>query len=177
VQRRQSIKHRNEHLAVGYVRRRGADDQGHAAPISDDVPLAAFFGPIRGIGAGMCPPFSARTLALSITPRERYNWPRWPKTFTSLAWILGQTPAWVQSRSRRQQVTGLPCASSAGKSLQGIPVRSTKMIPTKQARSDIRGRPPSGLGGSGGNRGLISSHNSSVSNSAIIASLLKRRGN
>ena len=74
---------------------------------------------------------------------------------------VSQTPWSSQSRSRRQQVIPEPQPISWGRYSQGMPVRSTNRMPVRQARSGMRGRPPLGLGGSGGKRGLMSSHNSS----------------
>ena len=66
---------------------------------------------------------------------------------------LRQTPAWYQSRSLRQHLIPLPHPISAGKYSQGMPVFSTNRIPASAARSDTRGRPPLGFGGSGGSSG------------------------
>ena len=172
VQGRQCIQQRHDHLAIRHVGRTDADDQWHAAAIGNDVPLAAFLGPVGRVRPGVRPPKRARTLALSMTAVCRCRRPLRPKAFTSLACTAGQTPARVQSRRRRQHVTPLPQPSSLGTSRQGIPLLRTKTMPVKQSRSDTRGRPPSGLGGSGGNRGSISFHRVSGTNGwAMIASL------
>jgi hypothetical protein len=55
-------------------------------------------------------------------------------------------------------VTPDPHPSSLGTKRQGMPVRRTYTIPAKQARSGTRGRPPLGLGGSGGKSGWTSLH-------------------
>ena len=52
------------------------------------------------------------------------------------------------SRSCRE-----PQPISWGSISQGMPVLSTKRMPVRQARSGTRGRPPLGLGGSGGSSG------------------------
>jgi hypothetical protein len=57
-------------------------------------------------------------------------------------WISCQMPASCQSRNRRQQVMPEPQPSSCGSISQGMPLRSTKRIPVKQARSGQRGLPP-----------------------------------
>src|SRR5205814_1166074 len=90
VQRGQMIEKRNGHGTVRNIGRCGSHDQRHAIAIREEVPLTAFFCSVRGIGSGVRPPKSARTLALSMTPRERSNWPRCPKIFRSLACTLGQ---------------------------------------------------------------------------------------
>jgi hypothetical protein len=49
-----------------------------------------------------------------------------------------------------------------------MPLLSTKRMPVKAARSGTRGRPPLGLGGSGGKSGAIVSHNVSLTNGLLI---------
>jgi hypothetical protein len=58
-------------------------------------------------------------------------------------------PASCQARNR-QQVMPEPQPSSCGSISHGMPLRSTKRIPMKQARSGKRGRPPLGLRDEGG---------------------------
>ncbi len=65
------------------------------------------------------------------------------------------------SRSRRQQVLGLPY--SAGKALQGAPVHRIQRMPSKHLRSAARGRPPFGLGLTTGSWTRMRSHWVSVS--------------
>ncbi len=84
-------------------------------------------------------------------------------------WSRSQTPAACQSRRRRQQVTPEPQPISWGSISQGMPDFSTKMMPVSAARSGTRGRPPLGLGGSGGNRGSTIAHNSSGTSGFFIA--------
>jgi hypothetical protein len=54
-------------------------------------------------------------------------------------------PASCQSRNRRQQVMPEPQPSSCDSISHGMPLRSAKRIPVKQARSGKRGLPPFGL--------------------------------
>jgi hypothetical protein len=63
----------------------------------------------------------------------------------------------------------LPQPISAGRYSQGIPVFSTNRIPVSAARSDTRGRPPFGFGGSGGISGAIRAHNASGNSSFAMA--------
>ena len=72
-----------------------------------------------------------------------------------------QTPAWCQSRRRRQQVIPEPQPICGGSISQGIPVMSTKRMPVSTARSGIGGRPPFGRGLCGGSNGSIAAHSSS----------------
>jgi hypothetical protein len=67
-----------------------------------------------------------------------------------------KTPQRVQSRCRRQQVTGEGYRS--GKSFQRAPVISTQRTPSKHSRDERQGRPPRGLTGGSGNRSAIRSH-------------------
>jgi hypothetical protein len=91
-----------------------------------------------------------------------------PKRSRSVRCSASQTPASRQSRSRRQQVMPEPQPSSWGSHSQGMPVFSTKMMPVRQARSAIRGRPPFGLGGSGGNKGWMISQSSSGTSGLLM---------
>jgi len=70
------------------------------------------------------------------------------------------TPASYQSLRRRQHVD--ESGYSAGRSCHLAPVFRIQRIPSRQTRSSAGGRPPLGLGGRGGIKGLISSHCSSV---------------
>jgi hypothetical protein len=49
-----------------------------------------------------------------------------------------------------------------------IPLRNTKRMPVRQARSEMRGRPPFGRGGGTGKSGSIRSHNASGNSTAAI---------
>jgi len=66
-------------------------------------------------------------------------------------WSLSHTPAWCQSRSRRQQVIPEPQPISRGRSSQGMPVLRTKRIPVRHFRFSTGLRPGfllrRGLGG------------------------------
>jgi len=158
------IEHPDRHRTIWDIGGGGLDHQGDSIGRRDPMAFAAAFPSIRGVRAGVRPPKTARTEALSITPRERLIFRRRPKRFRSRWWISGHRPASVQSLSRRQQVTPLPQPNSAGSIFHGIPDRKTMMIPVRQSRSGTGGRPPWGLGFGGGNRGWISFHTSSASN-------------
>lgn len=81
--------------------------------------------------------------------------------FRSSCWNFAQTPAWFQSCSLRQQVTPEPQPISCGSISQGMPLFRTKMMPVRQARFGIVGRPPLGFGLSRGRSGSMISHSSS----------------
>lgn len=136
--------------------------QRRAVTIGKDMPFCPFFGPIRGVFAGERPPktarmdwLSTRTLDQSILPfLATLRRARWNNFF--------HTPRLCQWRIRRQQVTPEPQFISSGSISQGMPLRSTKMIPARHARSSTAGRP--GLPSRHlwpGSKGSISRHNSS----------------
>jgi len=71
-------------------------------------------------------------------------------------------PDSVQSRWRRQQVTGE--GNRSGNSFHRAPCLRTQMIPSKQTRESTRGRPPAGEGSGFSNKSLIRFHWASVKN-------------
>ena len=73
---------------------------------------------------------------------------------------------------RRQQVMPAPPPISTGRYSHGIPVFRTKWMPVRQARSAMRGRPPLGLGGSGGSIGSIQVQRSSGRRGLLMPPLL-----
>ncbi len=166
--RRNGLQQGNRHFPVRHVRRRGQHLQYDTVAVDDHVPLAPVFRPVRRVGAGVRPPKTARNDALSAMARESSSRPCLPSRRNSTWCNRGQTPAFAHSFMRRQQVGPLG-ASSAGMSPQAEPVRSTKSIPTRQARSSAGGRPPFGRGGRTGNRGCTSRHNSSVTHSRAMS--------
>lgn len=145
--------------------------EGDAASVDHNMPLRARFARVpsgcRGIRPGLVAPLFASTLAESSEARDQSISSAAPGRSKSMRCIRSQTPTSCQSRSR-QQVTPLPHPICCGSSSQGIPVFNTKMIPASAARSDTRGRPPLGLGGSGGSRGQITSHSSSLTNGLLM---------
>ena len=156
--------------AIVHVGRRGANDQWDAVGIRDHMPLAALFSSVCRVGAGVGPPKTARTEALSMTARDQSICPNRPRASRSFWWTVAQTPFKVHSRKRRQHVTPSPQPNSGGSMFQGIPVFNTKMIPARQARSATRGLPPSGLGWCTGRSGSISDQSSSGTNDIAMES-------
>jgi hypothetical protein len=137
--------------------------------------LRARFAPICRVGAARFAPPGAGTLAESREARDQSSRPaslsRWSKVWCSRS----HTPACCQSRSRRQQVMPLPQPSSWGSISQGMPLLRTNTMPVNAARLLIRGRPPLGLGGSGGKSGSITAHSSSVTNGLLIPPVSRLR--
>jgi hypothetical protein len=118
--------------------------------------LSLWRGPSAGRTAG------AGTLPESIEALDQSIWSARDKHSRKVRWSFSHTPASCQSRKRRQQVIPLPQPISGGSISHGMPVFSTKRIPVRTARLSKRGRPPLGLGCSGGRRGSTSFHSSSV---------------
>jgi hypothetical protein len=150
------------------IRSSERDHQRDALRVGEDVVLAAGARPIRRVGPGLGPPFTARMLELSITARDQSISPARCSSSSNTRWSFFHAPASCQSRSRRQQVTPDPQPISRGRYSHGIPVWSTKMIPVSAARSGTRGRPVC-CGSRRGKCGSISSHSaSSTSTFAIV---------
>ena len=165
--RRNGVQQRNRHPTVRDVRRRGPYRQRHAVSVDDHMALASVLAPVRRVGAGVRPPKTARNEALSAMARENSSRPCLPNLRSRTSWRRGQTPAWVHSCIRRQQVEPLG-AISAGMSPQALPVRSTKRMPTKHSRSSAGGRPPFGRGARTGNKGRTSAQSSSLTHSRAM---------
>jgi hypothetical protein len=168
LERRDGVDEREELGDVMIIRTSERDHQRDTLRFGEDVMLAPGTPAIRRVGTRLGPPFSARTLELSITARDQSISPAWCNSVSNARWICFHAPAACQSRSRRQQVTPEPQPISLGKYSHGMPVCSTKMIPVSAARSGTRGRPvrrtcPRGKWGS------IKSHSaSSTSTFAIV---------
>ena len=155
-------------LAVGHVGGCHHKGQRQSRGIDDQMALYAVLAAIRGVRPRVSPPKTARAEALSMTARDRSTRPSLPKAPSTQRQTASQTPASVHRRNRRQQVVPSPHPSSAGRSFQAQPVRSTKTMPTRHLRSGMRGRPPFGLGGSHGSSGAISFHRSSLTHRRAI---------
>ncbi len=101
------------------------DGEGCAVPVDDQVVLAARPGAVDRRRSGVSPPFSALTWEASIAASFMSSRPALRSSARRTACRRGQTPASVQSRSRRQAVTPLHPVRSAGTSLQLTFLRST----------------------------------------------------
>jgi len=149
--------------------RAGQDhSERNAIRIRDRVVLRAVFTPICGIWADFLPPKMARTELLSTTARDQSIWLSAWRFDKSVACNRSHTPAFCQSRKRRQQVMPQPQPSSCGKSSQPMPVLSTNRMPVNAWRSDTAGRPPLGRGWGAGNNGATISQSLSVSSGLAI---------
>lgn len=105
-------------------------------------------------------PFFAGAKVPSRNASLQSTWPRSSNSPRKVRQRVSHTSAASHSPSRRQQVAGLGYWS--GRSRQRAPVRKTHRMPSKQARSSARGRPPRGLRLARGNSGAIFAHWASV---------------
>jgi len=145
-----------------------SDCKRDAFGVGDNMMLRTHFSSIRGIRAGFRPPKTARTEPESTNAREKSIWSARRSLLSKIWWILLQTPAFCQSRSRRQQVIPEPQPISCGRYSQGMPVLSTNRIPVNASRLLTVGLPPLGFFFNGGKRGSMSSHNSSDNSGLAI---------
>jgi hypothetical protein len=166
--RRYRLDQRGTAAPIRDIGRRDFFRERDALPLDQDVVLRARLAAIRRIRPGRGAPFLARTLRLSWLARDQSSRPAWPRSSNTASCSWCQTPARCQARSRRQQVTPLPQPNSWGSISQGIPLRSTKIMPASAARSGTRGRPPFGLGRSGGSSGAMAVHRASLTNGLLI---------
>jgi hypothetical protein len=128
-------------LAVMHLSAAELNTQRNALGIGEKMMLTARFAAIRRVTTRLEPPKTARTLLESTTARDQSIRSAACNRPSNSLWSFFQTPAFCQSRSRRQQVMPLPQPSSWGKSSHPIPVFSTKRIPVRAARSLIGLRP------------------------------------
>ena len=85
-----------------------ADREGNPAGVADEVVLAAGACAVDRACARLVPPFNARTCEASITARDQSSRSTARNRARRSWWSFSQTPAWFQSRSRRQQVIPEP---------------------------------------------------------------------
>jgi len=139
--RRDSIDQPQQLCNIVAVRPSQSHGQRNAVGIGHQMVFRTFFAAIRGIWACFRPPKTARTEAESTTAREKSIWSARRSWLSKTRWILSQTPAFCQSRRRRQQVMPEPQPISWGRSSHAIPVLRTKRMPLRTARSPIGFRP------------------------------------
>ncbi len=161
-----------QHLGVVHIGRRLGYCERNALPVDHNMALRARFAAIRRVRTGFGSPPGAGTLAESSEARVQSIRSASPRRSNSAWWILCHTPAFCHSCRRRQQVIPLPHPISLGSISQGMPERSTKMMPVRTLRSGMRGRPPFGLGGSGGSTGSMIFHSPSESRGFAMAPII-----
>ena len=166
--RRHRVDQGGEAPAVVLVRRTERKGERDAVRVGENVALGGGLAAVGRVRARRLAPLLAENEALSSAARDQSTAFARPSRSSSTRWSLAQTPACCQSRSRRQQVIPDPQPISRGSRSQPMPVRSTNTMPSRQARSGTRGRPPLGLGGSGGRSGSISRHRASETSGATM---------
>jgi hypothetical protein len=167
-------RHQREELgdivAIGAGERSG---QGEPVRVGDYMMFTARFAPIGRVGAGLGPPKTARTEALSTTARDQSSWSAACNLARSTACSFCHTPARCHCANRRQHVIPEPQPISWGNNSQGIPLRSTNRMPVKAWRLSPGLRPGKrkrrGLGG--GKSGAISFHRASSSRGVAMCIL------
>ena len=149
--------------------------QGNALGIGAKMMLAARFAAVRRVWPRLKPPKTARTLLESTIARDQsIRSAIWSRRNNS-RWSFSHTPAFCQSRSRRQQVMPLPQPISKGRSRQAMPVLSTNRMPVSAARSGTGLRPGYFLRRVRvGSKGWMIAHNESSINGFAIPSFLQR---
>jgi hypothetical protein len=152
---RHRIDHLFQHAAVVDVGSGQRESERDTVRIREDVAFGARLAPVGGVWPCVRAPLLAATDALSSAARLKSMAFCRPNRSSSMRWRRSHTPARCQSRNLRQQVIPEPQPISWGSNSQGVPERSTNKMPVSAARSGRRGRPPLGLGGSGGMRGSI----------------------
>ena len=144
------------------VGRRERYRERDALAVGNNVALRARFASIRRVLADLLAPLLAATLAESSEALDQSISSAFPSRSSKTRCNSRHTPASSQSRRRRQHLEALPQPISWGSISHGMPLLSTKTMPVSAAGFGTRGRPPFGLGGSGGSSGSTISHNSSV---------------
>lgn len=171
VDQREQLRHV---MAIG-----GRQDRDERNPlrVGENVVLTPCLAAIGGVRSSFFPPRNARSDALSTTARARSIWPRRCSSVSNTAWSRFQTPARCQRTRRRQQGVPDPHPISCGNMFQGSPLRSTKRIPVKTARSGMGFRPACWRFRARrfGSSGSIKAHrSSSIANVAMRDGLLRR---
>ncbi len=158
-----------QHHAVVAVGPAQEHSERRAAPVDNEVALRPWLATIRGVRARRRSPPLAGTVVLSSEARLQSSCPAASRCSSSTLCRAAHTPACCQACRRRQQVMPEPHPISAGRCSQGNPVRSTKSIPVRAARSGIGGRPPRGRGRAGGSSGAMNAHRSSGTRAFAIS--------
>lgn len=115
--------------------------QRDAIRLDEEVVLAPRFTPVGRVWPRFFPPCTARTDELSTMTRDRSSWSAPRSRDNSTVCSCSHTPAFCQSRKRRQHVIPDPQPISCGNISHGIPLCNTNRIPVKAKRSFNRLRP------------------------------------
>lgn len=172
LDRADRIKSPFDHLDVVDVSCRDRYREWDTLGFDHNMALRALFAAIRRILPGLRAPFCAGTAVESSEARDQSMRSASPRRSSSTWCSLFHTPASCHCLSLRQHVMPEPQPISGGRYSQGNPVESTKRMPRSTSRLGVRGRPPFGFGGSGGNRGSMTAQSSSVINCLAMRSSL-----
>ncbi len=154
------------HVGCGHKRA-----QRQALGIGAKMMFAARFAAVGRVRPGLKPPKTARTLLESTTARDQSKRSALWRRRNSSWWSFSQTPAFCQSRKRRQHVMPLPQPNSCGMSCHAMPLLSTNKMPVNAARSGTRWRPGNlARRFFCGSSGWTISHNESVTSGFAIPS-------
>jgi hypothetical protein len=162
------IQCRLQHLRIMDVGCRNDQGQGDPLTVDQQVALGARFAAIGGIGSSLIAPLGAGILWEFRQARLQSIRSACASRRNKIRCSRSQTPARCHCCKRRQPLMPQPQPISWGSISQGMPLLSTKRIPLRAARSGMRGRPPLGLGGSGGNNGWITCHSSSLTKGCLM---------
>lgn len=143
--------------------RRGRACQRNSLAISHHHPLCTLS--TFGFSHVVAPFFAGEKLA-STKISSQFRSPCSSSSSKNVCQISTRTPASAHSFSRLQQVLG--DGKQSGRSFHRAPERSTHKIPSRQARSSARGRPPRGDGSTAGKNGLTRSHCLSVNKTSRV---------
>ncbi|CAB3775121.1 hypothetical protein LMG29542_08503 [Paraburkholderia humisilvae] len=134
---------------------------GDAICIDEDVMSGTRVATDRwGSGQFFAP--MARTDDGSTAAREKSNWPASRNFASRSSCSRSHTPAFCQSRKRRQQAGPEPDPNLIGKSHQHIPVLNTNRMPFSATRSETQPGYFLRRGFGGGSKGSINAHSSSL---------------
>jgi hypothetical protein len=173
---RDGIDHLLQHRCVCYIGSRTLQRQRYPSSADHKMALRAWFALIRRVLACCLFPFFtplALTVCESKEALDQSISPSWLRVSSSSLCNFSHTPAFSQSRRRRQHVIPDPQPISWGSISHCKPDLSTNTMPVSAARFGMRGLPPFGLGGSGGKSGSIISHNSSGINGFAMPNFTK----
>lgn len=152
------------------IRTREDHIQWYTGGVDEGVVLAARLAPISRVGAFF--PCTARTDELPVITREKSMRSALRSLASKTRCSLSQTPAFCQSRARRQHVMPEPQPISLGSSSHGNPDCRMNRMPVNTRRSSNRLRPAGvSCGGGGGSKGRTISHNSSLTSSRVMLPL------
>ena len=152
-------------VGVGAGQNRG---EREAVPVRDQVAFRAEPSSIGRVWTRLVAPLLAARDALSMQARLQSIRLAARSRRSNSRCNPSQTPASCQSRRRRQQVMPDRHPISSGSISHWIPVRSTNRIPVSAARSDTRGLPPRGRGGTTGSSGSMIDHRASETRGDVI---------